>query len=1141
MRRFIPLLLFAAGLPAAAQIITGSITGSVKDPSGLAVPDVTLRLQHIATGRERQASTDGAGDFVFAGLESGEYRLIAAKEGFKQVEKRGIPLPSGVRLPVGTLVLELGAVSETVSVTADRAIVQTQSAERADVITSSQVENLQILGRNVPSLVQLLPGVVMLEEPAGLDRRTLFSTMGNRNTNNQVTVDGLPSTDLGNGFALKLQQSMDAVAEVRILLSNYQAEYGNASGANVEMVLKSGTRDFHGLGSYFKRHEQFNANDFFNNRLGVPKPRYRYNTWTYNLGGPVYVPARFNRNKDRMFFFWTQEFWPRRDASVYRLTTPTELERNGDFSQSVDLNNRLVVVRDPFNNLAPFAGNRVPANRLDRNGVALLKLFPLPNFFDRGLSGGQYNHVFTSELESPKMTWSLKTDYNLSPSDMVFVTFAGYSEKGEGFRGVQGWDESWEQYRRTFLAGNKGLSGRYTRIFSPAVSNEFHFGWFTNPESSTSPDSEIQRNTRDAVGFTAGQFFPKNNPLNLIPNASYGGVPGAAEHVINGRFPLDDPYHQFTTSNKTTVIRGSHSLKLGVLVDWWGVGRGSNSSQFGAFAFARNVNNPLDTGYAYTNGAIGVFNTYTETSAIPYFDSRGRRYEWFVQDNWRVTRRLTLDYGLRASWFTPIYDRDRRSSAFFFSRYDPARAVRLVAPGRNARGQRVGVHPVTGEMYPESLIGALAPGVGDPGNGMVRAADDRSLPRALMENRGWHWGPRVGLAFDPFGKGKTSIRTGVGFFYDPVPQNQWQNLIGQAPQVQNPVVYYGQIATLLSSSGFLFPTAANTVDPAGHVPSVINYSFTIQHNIGYGTVVDVGYAGSVARHLLWARNLNAIPYGSNFRPENNDPTTNRPLPAAFLRPVAGYNNIVQREHAGTSNYHSLQFSLNRRFQKGLLFGASWTWSKAMDFVSGDGNEVSPFIDVRVWNYGLATFDRTHVFKLNWQYEVPTPGKNNAAARALLGGWQLSGITTFQSGAPMTAGFSTVTAVDITGSPTEGARINVTGNPVLPKNERTFDRFFRTEVFRLPAVGTFGNSARTLMRGPGINNWDMSLFRNIPLKEGFKLQYRLELYNAFNHTQFAGVVTGARFDAAGNQVNANFGQMNSARGARQIQMALRLSF
>lgn len=1143
MRRSFLVAVALAALAALSlgQITTGSISGRVEDPGGLAVPEASVTAVHVATGRTRTTTTGVSGDFTLAGLDPGEYRLVVKKAGFKQVERTDLVLPAGMHVPAGTLTLQIGQLAESVTVTAERgAIVQTVSAERSDVITGSQLENLQILGRNVPSLVGLLPGVVMISEAAGLDRGTTFSALGNRRTQNQITVDGLPGTDHGNNFEFKLQQSVDSVAEVRILLSNYQAEYGNAAGATVEMVIKSGTRQFHGLGSYFKRHEQFNANDFFNNRLGIPKPRYRYNTWTYNIGGPVTIPKWFNRNREKMFFFWSQEFWPRRDSGVSTFTVPTELERRGDFSQTVDVNNRLVVIRDPFNNNQPFAGNIIPAARVDPNGAALLNFFVKPNFFDRNISGGNYNYVWSTETNSPKSAHTLKVDYNFTPKDIVYVTFAAYSEKNEGFTRMPGWNESWPQYFRVFKAGNKGLATRYTKVLSPTVSNEFHFGWFTNPETMKSPEEELKRNSREAVGFKGGQFYPQNNKHNLIPNASFGGVPGAAELNINGRFPIDDPYHSLTWTDKLSIVRGPHSLKFGVLYYWYMLGRGPNATQFGAFNFGRNVNNPLDTNWAYSNAALGVFNTYTESSAIPYFNVRSSRAEWFAQDNWRVTKRLTLDLGIRFSRFVPIHDRDNRVSAFFLDRYDRTKAPMLIAPGRSGN-QRVGVHPVTGQTYPEALIGAIAPGVGDPFTGMVLGGTDPNLPKYFLKNRGWHWGPRIGFAFDPFGDGKTSIRGGFGMFYEQVAQNQWSGLVNQPPLVQTPQIYYGRIATLLSSAGFLFPTNATSVDPEGHVPTTLNFSLSVQRNVGFGTVVDIGYAGNVGRHLLWSRALNAVPYGTHFRPEAIDPTTNRPYPAAFLRPVIGWNNITELEHASSSNYHSLQVSANRRFQRGFQFGFAWTWSKTMNYGDEDGNGVSPFIPVRVWNYGLASYDRTHTVRINWIYDIPAPKWKSSLARAALRGWQLTGITTFQSGAPVGVGYSTTTAIDITGSPTEGARVVVTGNPVLPKSERTFDRFFRTEVFKLPAVGTWGNAARTQFRGPGINNWDISAIKNFPIWEKMRLQYRCEAYNAFNHTQFSAVNATARFDAQGNQVNTLFGQMSAARSARIVQMALRFVF
>jgi hypothetical protein len=303
----------------------------------------------------------------------------------------------------------------------------------------------------------------------------------------------------------------------------------------------------------------------------------------------------------------------------------------------------------------------------------------------------------------------------------------------------------------------------------------------------------------------------------------------------------------------------------------------------------------------------------------------------------------------------------------------------------------------------------------------------------------------------------------------------------------------------------------------------------------------VGYSASLARNLFWTREMNAVPLGRRFDPAYKDPTTTTALSTAFLTPIRGYTGILQYEAAASSNYHSLQVSANRRFAAQLQFGASWTWSKAMDFVDDDRSGISPFVSPRVWNYGLAGFDRTHVLRLNWIWDIPGISRQNPVAKAVLNNWQMSGMPSFISGSPLGIGWSSTTGIDITGTPSQGARIVVTGNPVLPKSERTFSRNFRTDVFQAPAVGTLGNAAKTLIRGPGINTWDLGLFKSFPIKEFGKLHFRWEMYNAFNHTQFSGLNASAQFDAQGKQVNQLFGQFTSARSPRVMQFALRFSF
>jgi hypothetical protein len=1125
-----------------AQTITGSIVGSVQDPGQLAVSGAVVKVVQVSTGAEREARTDQHGDFVLSGLYAGEYTLTVKADGFVLLERRGIMLSASERLSVGTQALKIGSITEHIIVTAQGATVQTASAERSGIITSNQVSNILIRGRNIMSLLQLLPGVVDTQDSSSLNREWSLYVNGSRANTNNLTLDGMSLNNVGHNSGHLVHVGQDTIAEVKILLSNYQAEYGLMSGANVTMVSKSGARDFHGLFSYFKRHEQFDANNFFDNRLGTSKARSRYNTYNYNIGGPAYIPGKLNTNREKLFFFWSQEFWPTKvPQTTYQRTVPTGLERAGDFSQSLDLNGKLRAVKDPLNGGAPFPGNVVPANRISADGQALLNMFPTPNFTNRDVSGGRYNYVFQTDNRRSMSPNLLRLDYNLDSSNQISVTSAGHTEDQEGSLGLNtSGAMNWPQMRKTYAVNTRTYQVRYQRIFSPTLINELSIGHLRLNGQDEYTEEELRRNQRDVVGYSAAQLYPNSNPLNLIPNTTFSDVSNAAILALEDRFPYSTKQYRLDLSNNLTKVSGSHTMKAGIFVDrvW---SSPSLSSRFnGTVAFGQSSISPLDSGYGYSNAVLGNYTTYLQASSGGVLHVRSLNVEWFAQDNWKVTRRFTLDYGLRFSWIPPLTERDNRVSAFVSSLYNEAEAVRLIKPAL-VDGTRKGVDPLTGEVYPAAAIGAMVPGAGNFNNGLA-VGGQNGYPKGLINDRGIHYSPRIGFAWDVFGKGRTAVRGGFGMFYNR--QNFDTLLTGgygsQQPTVLTPTVYYGTLAELSSSTGYVFPSTVRGLDRAGHVPTAMNFTFSVQQNVGFQTVLDMGYSGSLGRHLMWSRDDNAIPAGANFRAENKD-YSGATLSSAFLTPITGYGNILFREWASSSNYHALQVGVNRRYAHGVQFGASWTWSKALDFNDSDTTDISPIVPVRVWNYGLAGFDRTHVLKVNWVWDVPNTPSRNALVRGALNNWQVSGIASFVSGSPLGIGFSTTNSLDITGTASQGARIVVTGNPVLPKNERTFSRNFRTDVFERPAVGTFGNAAKTLIRGPGINNWDLAIFKNFPVRERLNFQFRWEMYNAFNHTQFSSLDTTARFDTAGNQINSNFGQFTAARNPRQMQFALRASF
>jgi hypothetical protein len=463
-------------------------------------------------------------------------------------------------------------------------------------------------------------------------------------------------------------------------------------------------------------------------------------------------------------------------------------------------------------------------------------------------------------------------------------------------------------------------------------------------------------------------------------------------------------------------------------------------------------------------------------------------------------------------------------------------------PALDANGRRVARDPITGALAIAPLIGQYVPGTGEPANGTV-VGGVNGIPKSLYTRPGVAYGPRFGFAYDVFGNGKTALRGGWGWFYDTGQNNPFNATVGNPPVSYTPTLYYGSLDSYAQTGGAIGPSNMTLLFGPHRAPNTMNFSMGVQHQM-WGTVFDASYVGGLSRNLFLRRNINPIPMYARFDPKNADPTQpTKPLPDNYLRPYFGYGNLLVYENSGTSNYNALQVSVNRRFTRGLQFGVALTHAKVLGVADSDSSQVSPYFPTRQRNYGPLAFNRPNTLVFNYMYELPKIGKKTGWKPAgwVLDDWQISGITSFVSGAPFTPGFSTVDGQDITGS-TEAARINVAGNPTLSKSERDFFRNFNTDVFRRPAQGEFGNSGVNILTGPGINNWDLSVSKRVPLfSEARFVQFRTELFNAWNHTQFASLFTTARFDTAGRQVNPNFGAFATARTPRIIQLSLKVIF
>ena len=1147
MKRYIGFVCALALVSASAwgQGLTGQISGTVADPSGTVISGAKITLVNTNNAQQRETASDGSGAYVFTQLLPGNYTISVVQSGFKKYEQRDIQLTATERVVVREIRLELGEVSQTISVEAEAARLQTQSAERSGLISTRQYESLSLKGRDYLGLVKLMPGVIDTanRNAPGWNNLGGITINGNRGGTINLTLDGVSSLDTGSMGGPYLAPSVDAVGELKVLLTNYQAEYGRSSGGTINAVIKSGTRDFHGVGYYFKRNEAFNANEFFRNRDGLPRPAYRFDYPGYNIGGPLYIPGKFNRDRNKLFFFWSQEFLPRKyPTQVGRLTYPTALERAGDFSQTLDQNGRLIPVNDP-NTRAPFPGNVVPTSRINPSGQKLLSIFPLPNAVDPARS---FNNVFQSQVDQPRDEDLLRIDWNIGPKTVFYARAIRDYEAYKGDYNFVLASGIWPQFGIAYTIQSAGLVSTLIHTFRPNLVNEFTFG-VNRALQLVSPLNQeaIDKNDRNKLGLGLPQFFPQSNPLNLVPNATFGGVVGAPQLNIEQRFPFFGTNNIWNWSDNLSWIKGAHNLKFGFYFERTSRNAARATAFNGTFDFGRNVNNPLDTNYAYSNTLLGNFNSYSESNGHPHGHARYKNFEWFAQDNWKVNRRFTLDFGMRFYWVEPTFSASDTLSVFDPSAYNPAQAAQLVQPYREtASSARVGRNPATGQILPEPLIGTLAAGSGTFYQGM------QQFQERVLNTPGIKVAPRLGFAYDVFGNGKLAIRGGFGIFFDRFNDDQVIIFVEQPPNVLTNQVVFSSITDLLRSPLNQSPANVNAIQRNYDPPTVYNWSFGVQRDMGAGIVLDVAYVGNVGRHLLQRRSLNATNYGTNFLASSNDPTTNRPLPVNFLRPIRGHGDIQYAEFSSNSNYHSLQTQLNKRFGRGLTFGVSWTWSKAMNFVNGNNDAINPFLNFRVRNYGRANIDRTHNFVLNYTYDIPKASQtwNNAFSRWVLDGWQLSGITSFLSGAPSGIGYSLVSGADLTGASGAGvdSRVNLTGNPVLPKSERTELRHFNTGVVRPPTGAGelgIGTAAKDLIRLPGVNMWDISLFKNIPLgsNEARKLQFRIETYNTFNHANFSAVDTTGRYDAAGAQVNARFGQYTATLDARRLVLGVKVYF
>ena len=1162
------LTLFAASTMWGQQS-SGSIRGVVKDAQGAVVPGAKVNLTDVAQGDTRQTETNAEGIFFFNPLKPAVYKLDVEAAGFRKYERTEIKVFANDRLDLPDIALSVGQVTDSVTVEAQGVVLQTRGAEKGGVLTGSQVINLALNGRDFLALTRTIPGAVPTGGVGG-------SINGNRNNQNNLMVDGVTNIDTGSNGGQLATMNIDQIAEFKVLTNSQPAEYGRSSGAAINVVTKSGTRDLHGTGYWFHRHEGLNANNWRNNLEGRPRQLFRDNTAGFNIGGPAYIP-KINPNRDKLFFFVGIEWQNRLSPNALRnVVVPTLAQRRGDFTGTREGDGRPVFIRDPLSNLpcgtntggaGCFPNNIIPPSRINPDGQKILGFYPEPNAL--AANDPQFNYQTQVSDNFPRREHIYRGDYNINQNWRLYSRFM--HTKSSQDRAYGQWNADYNIPFAPMNFGNPGWSWvtNLTTTLSPTLTNEFIFG---SSKNVLNIDPVNDAFNRSKLNLSYKMPFPDADKLGLVQNWRWGGVPNAPFTGFNGT-PFRNFNNTFDITDNVTKVRGSHTLKAGIYMHKSRKDQTAFTSINGDIWFDRDSQNPGDTNWAYSNAMLGNYRQLAQSNTVLNGQYRSWNVEWFVQDNWRVNRKLTLDYGMRFYWIQPQFDQALQTSSFNPSLFDQASRAVLIQPAV-VDGVNVGRNPITGATTPQALIQSIV----NTGRGFVNGlyangmglAGKGGYPRGLLNDRGIHWAPRLGVAYQAFDK--TVIRAGFGVFYDRFQGNPVFDMLPNPPSTVRPNLFYGNLSTISSTAGTFFPNNVRGFDQGGNVPTTYQWNLTVQRELPKQISLEVGYVANTAKHLLSTFNLNEMPFGSAWLPQNQDPRNpGRPLdgrnalPVNLYRPYLGHGDIVITGFGAYSNYNSMQVSLNKNTRSGLQFGFAYTWSKALGIASGDGDRLHP-TNFRMANYSMLDFDVRHMAVTNFLYEVPSLAKQmkalqNPIGKGIFDGWQISGLVSMIGGQPAGIGVSfqgiggELNRV-YTGSETVGPRVRLTGNPVIQRGDRNDVAYINTSVFAPPVVGSQGlESAQRIVYRPGVNNWDISIFKNIKFDGDGKryLQLRCEMFNAPNIAQFSdfnrtaqfnpntGALTNLPTALGGGGGRFGFGAINAARDPRFIQLATKFYF
>ena len=1152
------LLLSAAAMLSTAAFGQGtaSIVGTVTDPSGAVVPNAKITITDEANGFVRTTTSNSTGNYKAPELPNGRYRLRAEAEGFKSYEQKDIALNVGDTVRIDAS-LQVGSVGQSVTVEANALQVQGDTNDISQTITSVQIENLATNGRNVLQLTTLVPGAASnmpdFDSPgAQFQNRNVYFN-GMRQDANNWLIDGGEAYDRGGGGILLVSPSQDALQQFTVTTSNYAADLGNSSGGMISMAVKSGTKRFHGSGWEYNRNDALDAYSYFLKQSpGAKKAELRYNAFGFNLGGPL----EFRSANPKTFFFYNQE-WRREinGGSIHKLVPTRAMFGFGSSGTTVTNNPDMtgegtIYVPNTTDPAAiakfaavgltpgePFPNNQIPLSLVDPSAAAYLAAgYMLP---PNDASGQYYNS--SANTDTYYREEIARVDHQFSEKFSVFA-HAIYDSLNQGAPIV-----AWTGNTYPTIGSLENVPSwagvvHATYQISPTLLNETAFNMNGNNILITNTGA-----WHTPKGFNTTPLF-NSNTINKVPGIDFsGGEIGVS--MDNGNWPWTNTWRSYQGKEDLSWIKSNHNFKFGFA--WLRAHKNQKifTNTAGTYHFyggATGCSGPPNCAKA-TNGVgladflLGDANDFGQAQTQDFVSIAFNTIDAYAMDDWRVSHRLTLNLGLRWEGLPHAFDTNGRMSNFYPSLWDPSQAAQFTSPTSGALNTSgPGFRTVPGTLL--SSVPFYLNGVGLAGR--------NGIPQGLTDNHWTTFAPRIGFAYDMFGDHKTVMRAGGGIFYERNAGNEEYNMGANAPfsnsaSTSSPYMDTPTVSWATGASAGKSPTTPQGftgVQKTLPISTVYQFSLGLEQQLKSNVVATLGYVGNTSNHLSQTVDTNTLPLADIADRTNVCGSAcggKAGTDADYFRQYVGFQSINLVENEGNAHYHSLQGTLRATAWHSLTLGAAYTYSHAWDVIDAQlFNNIDDPFNPR-YQYGTSGFDRRNIAVVNFDYDLPILQHSKGVAHSLLGGWTVSGVALMQSGNPISVNAGTNT-LGLSGSTTDHA--DLVGKITYPHTAQQW--FNPAGAFAQPAPLTFGNAPKNIVKGPGRDNWNLSLFKDFHFTEATGIQFKAESFNTWNHTQFTGVnnsVLNGTPGTGANAYNSTAGAVNAAADPRVFQLGAKVYF